>query len=49
MENLKSLYNNQGLWKELSLQSLKLSEEIAGKGSFAKNWENLTNMLERDE
>ena len=26
MENLNSLYNNEGLWKELSLQSLKLSE-----------------------
>ena len=49
MENLNSLYNNEGLWKELSLQSLKLSEEIAGKGSFAKNWENLINMLEHDE
>ena len=49
MENLNSLYNNEGLWKELSLQSLKLSEEIAGKGSFAKNWENLINMLEHNE
>ena len=49
MENLNSLYNNEGLWKELSLQSLKLSEEIAGKGSFAKNWEKLINILERDE
>jgi len=49
MENLNSLYNNEGLWKELSKKSLKLSEEIAGKGSFAKNWENLINMLELDE
>ena len=34
---------------ELTHQSLKLSEEIAGKRSFTKNWENLINMLERDE
>ena len=49
VENLNSLYNNEGLWKELSLQSFKLSEEIAGKGSFAQNWEDLINVMELDE
>ena len=49
IENVNSLYNNEVLWTELSQQSLKLSEEIAGKGSFAKNWENLINMMELNE
>ena len=49
IENVNSLYNNEVLWMELSQQSLKLSEEIAGKGSFAKNWENLINMMELNE
>ena len=49
IENVNSLYNNEVLWMELSQQSLKLSEEIAGKGSFAKNWENLINMMEHNE
>ena len=49
IENVNSLYNNDVLWMELSQQSLKLSEEIAGKGSFAKNWENLINMMELNE
>tara|TARA_Y100001935_G_scaffold116864_1_gene96699 strand:- start:706 stop:1848 length:1143 start_codon:yes stop_codon:yes gene_type:complete len=49
MENVYSLYNNEALWVELSKQSLKLSEEIAGKGSFAQNWEDLINVMELDE
>ena len=49
IENVNSLYNNDVLWMELSQQSLKLSEEIAGKGSFVKNWENLINMMELNE
>ena len=49
LKNVNSLYNNEVLWTELSQQSLKLSEEIAGKGSFAKNWENLINMMELNE
>ena len=49
MENVYSLYNNEDLWVELSEQSLKLSEEIAGKGSFAQNWEDLINVMELDE
>ena len=49
IENVNSLYNNEVLWMELSQQSLKLSEEIAGKGSFAQNWENLINMIELNE
>ena len=49
MENVYSLYNNEDLWVELSEQSLKLSEEIAGKGSFAQNWEGLINVMGLDE
>ncbi len=49
LKNVNSLYNNEVLWMELSQQSLKLSEEIAGKGSFAQNWENLINMIELNE
>ncbi len=49
MENVYSLYNNEALWVELSKQSLKLSEEIAGKGSFAQNWEDLINVMELNE
>jgi glycosyltransferase involved in cell wall biosynthesis len=49
LKNVNSLFNNEVLWMELSQQSLKLSEEIAGKGSFAQNWENLINMIELNE
>ena len=49
IDNVNFLYNNEVLWMELSQQSSKLSEEIAGKGSFVKNWENLINMMELNE
>ena len=49
MQKVDSLYNDETLWKELSLKSFQLSEAIAGKGSFVKNWENLINIMELDE
>tara|TARA_B100001939_G_scaffold132877_1_gene115421 strand:- start:6506 stop:7648 length:1143 start_codon:yes stop_codon:yes gene_type:complete len=49
VKNVESLYNNKDLWKKLSQQSQKLSDSIAGKGSFVKNWENLINLIEVDE
>ena len=49
VKNVESLYNDKDLWKKLSQQSQKLSDSIAGKGSFVKNWENLINLIEFDE
>lgn len=49
VKNVESLYNDKDLWKKLSQQSQKLSDSIAGKGSFVKNWENLINIIEVDE
>ena len=49
VKNVESLYNDEDLWKKLSQQSQKLSDSIAGKGSFVKNWENLINLIEFDE
>lgn len=49
VNNVESLYNDKDLWKKLSQQSQKLSDSIAGKGSFVKNWENLINLIEFDE
>jgi len=49
VKNVESLYNDKDLWKKLSQQSQKLSDSIAGKGSFVKNWENLINLIEVDE
>ena len=49
MQKVNSLYNDETLWKELSHKSFQLSEAIAGKGSFVKNWENLINIMELDE
>ena len=49
MQKVDSLYNDETLWKELSHKSFQLSEAIAGKGSFVKNWENLINIMELDE
>ena len=49
VKNVESLYNNKDLWKKLSQQSQKLSNSIAGKGSFVKNWENLIDLIEFDE
>ncbi len=49
VKNVESLYNDKDLWKKLSQQSQKLSDSIAGKGSFVKNWENLIDLIEFDE
>lgn len=49
VKNVESLYNDKDLWKKLSQKSQKLSDSIAGKGSFVKNWENLINLIEFDE
>ena len=49
VKNVESLYNDKDLWKKLSQQSHKLSDSIAGKGSFVKNWENLIDLIEFDE
>jgi len=49
VKNVESLYNDKDLWKKLSQQSQKLSDSIAGKGSFVKNWVNLINLIEVDE
>ena len=48
-EKIRTLYQDENIWLDLSNKSYKLSKSLSGSGTFVKNWDNLIKMMELNE
>ena len=48
-KKIRTLYQDENIWLDLSNKSYKLSKSLSGSGTFVKNWDNLIKMMELNE